>query len=451
MAGLHIGLDFGTSNSGVAVYDGSRLRMLPMDRNNVMPEVIKSVIYITRDYQQYIGQQAINVYYRDNIDRPRRFVKKRIGEVDFTAGEMYYVRDVYMEIDELTPGRLIQFIKTGLRSKGYEGTLVFDRYFTLQEIIQLYLHNLKERAENILNEKVESVTLGRPVHFFYDPLLDKKSEDTLRHAALEAGFRQVNLEYEPIAAAMFYETTLSEPQNVLIFDFGGGTLDITIMRLGEPGRRKVYATGGIGIAGSDFDRLIIQKQMLAHFGKGLFPDDPRIESLVDALADWQVIPELSTPQVRSMLQRTMKNSPHSPRLKALETIIYNDLAFSFYNKVEAAKIELSDAGATLIRMQEKDVDIWELLTRYQFERDLDEYGQKIEECVLDTISDSGLEPGQIDAAIKTGGSSNVPYFNDMLASIFGTGKVKSSSTFSSVTSGLAIRAYEQNQHSAAAI
>jgi len=444
MTSLHIGLDFGTSNSGVAIYDGSHLHMLPIDRSNVMPEVIKTVIYITRDYQQYIGQQAINVYYRDNINRPRRFVKKRIGEVEFTAAEMYYVRDVYMEIDELTPGRLIQFIKTGLRSKGYEGTLVFDRYFTLQEIIQLYLHNLKERAESILNENVASVTLGRPVHFFDDPVLDKKSEDTLRNAALGAGFRQVNLEYEPIAAALFYGTTLSEPQNVLIFDFGGGTLDITIMRLGEPGRRKVYATGGIGIAGSDFDRLIIQKQMLSHFGKGLFPDDPRIESLIDALSDWQVIPQLSTPQVRSMLQRAMKNNPHSPRLKALETIIYNDLAFSFYNKVEAAKIELSNAGATLIRMQENDLDIWELLTRYQFERNLDEYGKKIEVCVLDAIADSGLEPFQIDAAIKTGGSSSIPYFNDMLASIFGVEHVKTSSTFSSVTAGLAIRAYEHN-------
>jgi hypothetical chaperone protein len=446
MAGNHIGLDFGTSNSGVAIYDGSQLYMLPIDRNNVMPEVIKTVIYITRDYQQYIGQQAINVYYRDNIDRPRRFVKKRIGEVDFTAGEMYYVRDVYMEIDELTPGRLIQFIKTGLRSKGYEGTLVFDRYFTLQEIIQLYLHNLKERAESILNENVESVTLGRPVHFFDDPILDKKSEDTLRNAALEAGFQQVNMEYEPIAAALFYETTLNEPQNVLIFDFGGGTLDITIIRLGEPGNRKVYATGGIGIAGSDFDRLIIQNQMLAHFGKGLFHDEPRIESLVDALADWQVIPELSTPQVRTMLHRAMKNNPHSPRLKALETIIYNDLAFSFYNKVEAAKIDLSISGATLIRMQEKDVDIWELLTRYQFERDLDEYAKKIEECLLNTIAASGLEPDQIDAAIKTGGSSSIPYFDAMLASLFGRERVKTSRTFSSVTAGLAIRAYEHNHH-----
>jgi hypothetical chaperone protein len=439
---IRIGLDFGTSNSGVAVYDGKKLSMLPIDRTNVTPEVIKSVIYITRDYKQYIGQEAINTYYRDNVDRPRRFVKKRIGEVEFVGAEMYYVRDVFMEIDELTPGRLIQYIKTGLRSEGYQGTLVFDRFYSLQEIIRLYLQNLKERAEAILGEEIYAVTLGRPVKFFENTDLDRQSEETLRQAAYQAGFQEVNFEFEPIAAALFYETTLEKPQTALIFDFGGGTLDITIMRLGDPSNRQVFATGGIGIAGSDFDRLIIQRQMLEHFGKGKFSDDPHIESLIDALADWQVIPQLSTPQVRSMLQRTMKKCPVPARIKALETIIYNDLAFSFYNKVEAAKIELSSQGASLFRMEEKDIHIWELLTRYQFEQDLQEMAQKIETCLLDTLAASGLDIEQIDAAIKTGGSSGIPYFTRMLESTFGADYVKSSNTFSSVTAGLAIRAYE---------
>jgi hypothetical chaperone protein len=442
MAGLKVGIDFGTSNSGVAIYDGKKIFMLPIDRSNITPEVIKSVIYITRDYRQYIGQEAINTYYRDNVDRPRRFVRKRIGEIEYVASEMYYVRDVFMEIDELNPGRLIQYIKTGLRSEGYEGTRVFDKFFSLKEIIKLYLRNLKVRSESILNEEIHSITLGRPVRFFDDRSLDKSSEDILRQAGHEAGFKDVCLELEPIAAALFYETTLDKPQNALIFDFGGGTLDITILRLGDPKKRDVFATGGIGIAGSDFDRMIIQKRMLEHFGKGKFRDDPHIENLIEALADWQVIPQLGTPQVRTMLHSVMKKSKYPVRLKALETIIYNDLAFSFYNKVEAAKIELSSQGVSLVKIEEKDLNIWELLTRYQFERDIAEYHTRIEKCLLDTIIESGLEPEEIDVAIKTGGSSNIPYFTGMLESIFGPERVKASNTFSSVTAGLAIRAYE---------
>lgn len=265
MAGLKVAIDFGTSNSGMAIYDGKEFFMLPIDRSNITPEVIKSVIYITRNYKQYIGQEAINIYYRDNVDRPRRFVKKRIGEIEFVASEMYYVRDVFMEIDELNPGRLIQYIKTGLRSEGYEGTLVFDKFFSLKEIIRLYLQNLKERSESILKEEIHSITLGRPVRFFDDRELDKNSENIQRQAGHEAGFKDVRFELEPIAAVLYYETTLDKPQNALIFDFGGGTLDITIMRLGDPKRREFFATGGIGVAGSNFDRVIIQKTDVGAF------------------------------------------------------------------------------------------------------------------------------------------------------------------------------------------
>lgn len=182
--------------------------------------------------------------------------------------------------------------------------------------------------------------------------------------------------------------------------------------------------------------------MLEHFGKEKFHDDPRIENLIEALADWQVIPKLGTPRVRNMLLSVMKKSKYPLRLKALEKIICNDLDFSFYNKVEVAKIELSSQGASLVKMEENDIDIWELLTRYQFERDIAEYHSQIEKCLLDTIIESGLEPEEIDVAIKTGGSSNIPYFTGMLESIFGPGRVKASNTVSSVTAGLAIRAYE---------
>ena len=73
---LNVGLDFGTSNSGVAVYDGTRVRLLPVDPKNILPEVIKTVLYVTREYRTMIGQEAVEAYYRDNIDRQRHFVKQ---------------------------------------------------------------------------------------------------------------------------------------------------------------------------------------------------------------------------------------------------------------------------------------------------------------------------------------------------------------------------------------
>jgi hypothetical chaperone protein len=436
----NVGIDFGTSNSGVAVSDGHRVKLLPIDEKNVIPEVVKSILYVTRDFRYIIGQEAVELYYRHNVGRQRRYVRKRIGEIEVYGGDMFFVRDVYTEVDELTPGRLLQFLKTALRTPNYEGTMIFDRFYKTADLVKMYLQELKRRAEKQLGEEIDGVTLGRPVHFSSNPQQDRLADDTLRQAAEDAGFRRISLELEPVAAALFYESTLDHPQNVLIFDFGGGTLDITIMRLGKGSQHKIYANGGIDIAGSDFDRAIIEKRMLTHFGKGQIDDDLETLELVKAVSDWMVLPELSIPKARLRLQKAIQEGRAPVRLKALETLIFNDLAFSFYNMIEAGKIGLSERGAVAMHMQEKDLDIWELYTRSQFEKDIEEHRRQIEEVLLNTLVDSGLEPEQIDAVVKTGGSSSIPVFTQMLAGIFGPEKIVASNTFGSVTAGLGIRA-----------
>jgi hypothetical chaperone protein len=441
--GLHVGLDFGTSNSGVAIYHDGSVRVLPIDDKNVVPEVVKTILYITRDFQHFIGQEAVELYYKQNINRQRRFVKKWSGEIDYRGADMHYVRDIYVYVDELQPGRLLQFIKTALRSEKYHGTQVFERYYNLSDIIAAYLHKLKQRAEILLGEEIEGVTIGRPVRFSQNAEQDQKAQNTLLEAAMQAGFKQVDFELEPVAAALYYEFTLTRPENVLVFDFGGGTLDLTIIRLGDPHYRRVYASGGIGIAGSDFDRAIIEKRMLFHFGKGQVHHDPEILKLIDTIPDWAALPELSTPLAKAELERAIGAGEAPVRLKALEALIFNDLAFSFYNMIEATKIALSNQGAAVARMKEKNLDIWELYTRSQLEQDIREHRQQIEEVLMNTIIASGLEPGQIDAVVKTGGSSNVPVFSEMLVGIFGDDKVKSSDVFNSVTAGLAISAHQR--------
>ncbi len=440
--GLRVGIDFGTSNSGVAIYRGNKVQVLPIDDKNITPEVVKTILYITQDYRCFIGQEAVELYYKQNVNRQRRFVKKWAGEIDYRGSDMHYVRDIYVYVDELQPGRLLQFIKSALRSDKYQGTRIFDRYYSLSDIISTYLQALKLRAETLLGEEIEGVTLGRPVKFSNDADKDRKAQETLQQAALEAGFKSVAFELEPVAAALYYELTLVKPQNVLIFDFGGGTLDLTLMRLGNSRERKVFASSGIGIAGSDFDRAIIEKRMLAHFGKGVVQHDPEILKLIQAIPDWASLPDLSTPMAKAQLEHAILSGEGPVRLKALQALIFNDLAFSFYNMVEATKIALSTQGVVVASLKEKDLDIWELYTRKQFEKDIQEHSEQIEQVLKETVAASGLETQQIDAVVKTGGSSNIPLFTEMLGRLFGPEKVTASDVFNSVTAGLAIKAFQ---------
>lgn len=437
---IKVGIDFGTSNSGVAVYDGQRVRLLPVDPKNVIPEVIKTVLYVTRDYRPSIGQEAVENYYRDNVNRQRRFVKQWAGEIDVYGADMHYVRDIFVYVDELQPGRLLQYLKTALRKENYEGTQIFERYYTVGDLARTYLSLLKRRAEDVLGEPIEAVTLGRPVKFSESPEQDQRAQETLRHAAQEAGFKEVDFELEPIAAALDYEQSMSAPQNVVIFDFGGGTLDIAVMRLGDPRKRKVYASGGVDIAGSDFDRAIIEKRMLPHFGYERVRYHPEIMEMIHAISDWMALPYLGTPINKNILEKAIHAGTAPIQLKALQGLIYNDLAFTFYNRVEAGKIALSTDGATIISLEDREIALWELYTRHQFETDIDHYLVDVEKVLLDTIAKSGLEPGEIDAVVKTGGSSSIPLFTEMLARIFGKEKVKESNAFTSVVAGLAIKA-----------
>jgi hypothetical chaperone protein len=438
---IKIGLDFGTSNSGVAIYDGRQVRLLPIDRQNVLPEVVKTVLYITRDGQFSIGQDAIAQYYRHNVNRQRRYVRKWAGEIDVIGADMHFVRDVYVMVDELKPGRLMQYLKTALRKDGFEGTQVFERFFRPGDLVQAYLSLLKRRAEELLGEPIDSVTLGRPVKFSENPARDRAAEETLRAAALQAGFRQVEFELEPIAAALDYEQTLTRPENVLIFDFGGGTLDLAVLRLTGPGgQRQVYASGGVDVAGSDFDRAIIEARLLPHFGLGSVNHQPEILEMIQAVPDWMALPELATPLNRNTLEKAIRAGLAPVRLRALQALIYNDLAFTFYNRVEAAKIALSSQGATTLSLEDSGVSFWELYTRHQFERDIARYVSQVRQVLDETLAASGLEAGQIDAVVKTGGSSNIPLFTGLLEQVFGAEKVKASNAFSSVAAGLAIRA-----------
>ena len=437
---IKVGVDFGTSNSGVAVYDGQHVKLLPVDPKNILPEVIKTVLYITKDYRTYLGQEAVETYYRDNVNRQRRFVKQWAGEIEYRGSDMFYMRDIFVYVDELKPGRLLQYLKTALRKDGYQGTQIFERYYSVGDLAKTYLSLLRQRAEDVLGETIDAVTLGRPVKFSELPEQDHKAQEILRQAAHEAGFKEVDFELEPVAAALYYEQRMTKPQNVIIFDFGGGTLDIAVMRLGDAKSRKVYASGGVDIAGSDFDRTIIEKRMLQHFGFGKVKHHPEIMQMIQAIPDWMALPELGTPINKNILEKAIQAKVVPVRLKALEHLIYNDLAFTFYNRVEAGKIALSNEGATIISLEDKDIALWELYTRSQFESDIQHYVADVEKILLETIARSGLEIEEIDAVVKTGGSSNIPLFTGMLARLFGAGKVKESNAFSSVVAGLAIKA-----------
>lgn len=440
-----IGMDFGTTNSGIAVpLPDNTLEIIPIDPAASNAKVARTAIYITNDQKIHIGRDAVNAYTDQNTGRSVRMEKVWVGEIEVRAEDMYYVQDVYVFIDVLSPGRLFLSIKSGLRDESYLGTIVGQFYYPLEDIIALYLTVTKTRAEKQLGRKLTQVVLGRPVRFAFDPEHDELAQRRLLDAALRAGYEEVWFQYEPVAAAYDYAQTISEAENVLVFDFGGGTLDITVMRL-EPGGKghEILATGGIPVAGDVFDQKMTRAKLPKHFGEGSHYSTEHKKMpipgwIYDIFSDWQRLLELQYPENREILDEIAKTA-HRPReIAALQKLVGDNYGLQMFDSVEQAKRRLSDDMGTLIHFNGPGFNIRQMVTRTEFETIIRKEVQAIDQHLDEMIAQSGLTTADIDTVIRTGGSAEIPVFKTMLLTRFGHEKVRAVDTFSSVTAGLGI-------------
>ena len=137
---MWLGLDFGTTNSALAISDGIRLYVFELDTDR--QEVIPSLIYISRDFEYSVGTEARTVYLKKNTGRPSRFESKEVGVIRLDVGSKGDFKQIYQAVtvlvDVLAPGRLFRSIKTGLRTTNYRGSNIFGKEYTVEEIIKIF-------------------------------------------------------------------------------------------------------------------------------------------------------------------------------------------------------------------------------------------------------------------------------------------------------------------------
>jgi hypothetical chaperone protein len=438
-----VGMDFGTTNSGMAVYDGQTLNVLPLDPANANPRVARTALYVANDQTVAIGRDAINRYLDENIGRSVRMQKVWMGEIDVRGADMHFVQDIYVWIDIFSPGRLMLSIKTNLRDVSFQGTVIGQFFYSLEKLVALYLMVTKSRAEALLGHPIKEVVLGRPVHFSFNEEQDKLAQSRLLKAALLAGYERVYFQYEPVAAAYHYATSIDKEQNILLFDFGGGTLDVTVMRLG-PKSHQVLATGGIPVAGDVFDQKLTRAKLPQHFGEGATygPRNLPIPAWIyNSFSSWQTIVDLQTQENRRMLQEMAQTSSRGKEFERLHDLVAGNYGLLMFDAVEKAKRELSERVGTMIRLDFGGTKVMELVTRSEFEQIIHAEVLAVDNHLDEIVQASGLRPQQINAVIRTGGSAQIPVFYELLERKFGREKMHSVDAFSSVTSGLGIFAH----------
>lgn len=444
---MRYGLDFGTSNCAVALSRGDDVELIPIDPAAPTANTLRTVLWIDRQGKSAIGEEAVQAFVAGNVGRS--IIKTRVTYKDTILtefGEEY----IQFDADQGAPGRFFQAIKSVLGDPSYVGTDVFGTFYTIEELVAEVLRQIKERADAHIGQPLDAVTLGRPVRFSADDAADRLAEERLRHGAELAGFGDIRLLYEPLGAAYNYERTLTEEELALVFDFGGGTLDLSLVRLGPRHRARpdrqadILAVGGLSLGGNTFNQDVMEKRLARYFGERATWASQRGDVLpmpsfiYGQLRRWYTISLLNDRAVMRFLEqvRHLVQEPH--QIEALICLITKNYGWDLFQEIERAKCALSTARHTRLQFFQEAIAIAELLTRSAYELMIASHLADIERLIAHVLGDGGVSPEAIDVVLRTGGTSLTPSVQALLARHFEPGVVRQTDVFTSVVSGLAL-------------
>jgi molecular chaperone DnaK len=368
-----IGIDLGTTNSVVAVMEGGEPVVITNEEGG---RTTPSVVAFTKDGNRLVGQVAK----RQAVTNPentlysiKRFMGRKFDEVQDEIKQVPY--------------------KVDKASNGDVRISVDGKHYSPPEIAAMILQKLKKSAEDYLGAKVEKAVITVPAYF------NDAQRQATKDAGKIAGLEVMRIVNEPTAAALAYGLDKKKDETIAVFDFGGGTFDISVLEVGE-GVVEVKSTNGdTHLGGDDVDEVLIE-WIIAEFKK-----DQGIDLTVDKMA----------------LQRLKEAA-------------------------EKAKIELSSAMETEINLpfitadQSGPKHLVMKLTRSKFEALTDEILKRLMPPVEKAIKDAGLEAKDIQEIVLVGGSTRMPKVQEMVKAFFGKEPNKSVNPDEVVALGAAVQA-----------
>lgn len=385
--GLVVGIDLGTTNSCVAVWRGDSVEIIPNTRGEM---TTPSYVAWTNTGQRLVGVGARNQQAR-NPENTVFDVKRFIGQGWEHEGVQQDSRNMpYKILPDEKGSPVIEVIVDGKNKK---------QQFSPPEISAMVLEYMKHQAEQYLEQKIDRAVITVPAYF------NDAQRQATQLAGRIAGLEVLRIINEPTAAALSYGLDLKKMEaknNVLIFDLGGGTFDVSILTI-ENGIFDVKATGGdTRLGGEDFDQRTL-------------------EFLLQE-AEKQGIPDLSKD----------KNSLKRIRVEA-------EKAKRLLSQAQSAPILIEKLGKGTGK-HKKGYTFKYTLTRDQFERANQALFNRCLDVVKRVMRDAGIPQKEIHDVVLVGGSTRIPKLQQMLTDYFGIELCKALNPDEAVAYGAAVQA-----------
>ena len=370
--GKIIGIDLGTTNSVVAVMEGSEPTVIANREGN---RLTPSVVAFTKDGERLVGQIAR----RQAVTNPektvysiKRFMGRRFNEVTEESGMVPY--------------------KVQATSNGDARVKIDDKEFAPPEISAMVLQKLKEAAEDYLGEKVTEAVITAPAYF------NDSQRQATKDAGQIAGLDVKRIINEPTAAALAYGLDKKTDETIAVYDFGGGTFDISILDVGDNVVEVKATNGDTHLGGDNFDQRII-------------------DWLVDEFKRDQGIDLSGDPMGMQRLKEA----------------------------AEKAKCELSSVAETEINLPFITADasgpkhLLTKLSRAKFEQMIEDLVERSITPCKQALKDANLSPSSIDEVVLVGGSTRVPLVQQAVERLFGKAPNKTVNPDEVVAVGAAVQ------------
>lgn len=406
-------IDFGTSNSAVALPHGDGMRLAPVEGDH---QTLPTAIFFNNDEATLEYGRAALASYIDGFD-----------------------------------GRLMRSMKSILGSPLAETTtdLGDGSGIAYTEIIARFLRHLKQKAETCAGAPIGRTVLGRPIFFVDDdPRADRLAQDQLEAAARTVGFSDVHFQYEPIAAAFDYESRQTAERLVLVADIGGGTSDFSLVRVCPERMQRlerkddVLAHHGVHVAGTDYDRRVELSSILPAFGyRSLDPEGRELPNRIYFdLATWHLINTVYTPKRFGEL-KLMRHLYRDPRqFERLARVVELRLGHALTARAEEAKIGVAAGGETMIDLNDVEEDLQLAFDAQQLVDASRDDTARIVDAARETVRLAGIAPRDVGALYFTGGSTGLAFLSGALASAFPDAQPVFGDRLASVATGLGIHA-----------
>ena len=443
---LVLGIDFGTTNSSAAVYVNDKVQIIDVDPRNTNPTTLKSSIFITKDQEVIVGQKAIDTYI-EKFEGQEIQSDFRLTD-DYLAGEANKEGETMLErlVEEYEinlPGRFIISPKRVMPNPYFTGTEVFEKLYTPEDLATFILQEVKNKAGAQLNTNIKNVNIGRPVHFS-DIGEDDLAIERITTAAKRVGFENIQFTFEPVGAAHSFAIKNNENKIGLVFDFGGGTFDTSVVEFYPDHSIKVLDSQGVYVGGNKFNENLIVSKFMQYFGRDITwgPHHMKLpEWIIESASKWELSQMMRKKDKIEMIENIRRQSTSPNLVENLLKLIRFNLGLSLFLTAEKSKIDLSQMEYTDVldlKWMKYSISIEEKINQEEFKKLMWQDMARIGGSIRKVLENTNLDYEDIQVVIKTGGSSRTFFIQEFLQNLFPNAEIYENDSYTDVTAGLAV-------------